>query len=197
MFEAEIKSAVLMLTDAFRSGNKLLVCGNGGSSADADHIVGELMKGFVLKRPLDVAFRKKAAKLYGAEGDRIASSLQQGLPAISLSCQTALMTAFINDCDAEMLFAQQVNALMKEGDVLLAISTSGKSKNVVAAARTAKIVGGKVIVLSGCGGGTLKELADLSIISPQTETYKIQQDHMQIYHAICLDIESELFANKE
>lgn len=191
--EPDMRNAVDIILTCFKNGNKLLVCGNGGSSSDADHIVGELMKGFVKKRHLKENFRKKAETMYGDSGLFIADNLQQGLPAISLTCQTALMTAFLNDCNPELLYAQQVNALMKQGDVLLAISTSGNAKNVANAARTAKILGNRVVGLTGGTGGILKTLSDVSIISPQSETYKIQEDHLPIYHLICLIIENELF----
>lgn len=188
-----ITAAIEPIIVAFKRGNKLLACGNGGSGTDADRISSELMKAFVKPRPLSDEIKKAAKKLYGTDGEFIANNLQQGLPAISLGTPTALMTAFLNDCNPDLLYAQQVNSLMKKGDILIAISTSGNSKNILYAARTAKILGGTVIALSGKTGGSLKVVADINIISPQTETYKIQEDHLPIYHLICRAVESEIF----
>ena len=150
--------------------NKIYICGNGGSASDADHIVGELMKGFLKDRK--ITDERIPQELRG--------KLQGALPAISLSAHTSLMTATINDNDADMIFAQQVYGYAKENDLLIAISTSGNSKNVVNAVKVAKTIGVKAIALTGESGGLLKEMADVTICAPSTETYKIQEYHLPI-----------------
>ncbi len=179
----DIENALLLMIDAYKNGGKILVCGNGGSSADADHIVGELMKGFLKDRKVT--------------DERIPQDLREklqcGLPAISLSAHTSLMTATINDNDADMIFAQQVYGYANENDLLIAISTSGNSKNVVNATKVAKALGIKTIALTGETGGELKNLADSTICAPSTETYKIQEYHLPIYHYLCAKVEEEFF----
>lgn len=169
------------------------MAGNGGSAADADHIVGELMKGFRMKRPLA---DKDKASLVAADalmGGKLAANLQGALPAISLSAHTALMTAFGNDCDPALAFAQQVKGYGSRGDVLMAISTSGNSGNILYAAVAAKAAGMKVIGLSGKGGGRLSEIADVCICVPETECFKVQELHLPVYHALCLMLENRFF----
>ena len=183
----------LLLSDTFRAGGKLLICGNGGSSADSEHIVGELMKGFLLKRPLSIGKKAAFSELFGAEGAAIADALQGALPTISLSTHTALNTAFANDVEPSLIFAQQVLGYAQRGDVLLGISTSGNSKNVCAAAMTARVCGAKVIALTGQGGGQLAKLADRALMAPDTRTFRVQEYHLAIYHYLCAAIESELF----
>ena len=179
----DIENALSLMIDTYKKGGKILVCGNGGSSADADHIVGELMKGFLKSR-------KVTDERIPQE---LREKLQGALPAISLSAHTSLMTATINDNDADMIFAQQVYGYAKENDLLIAISTSGNSKNVVNAVKVAKSFGVKAIALTGESGGELKQLADVTICVPSTETYKIQEYHLPIYHYLCASVENEFF----
>lgn len=179
----DIENALALMIDAYKNGGKILVCGNGGSSADADHIVGELMKGFLKDRK--VTDERMPQELR--------EKLQGALPAISLSANTSLMTATINDNDADMIFAQQVYGYAKEKDLLIAISTSGTSKNVVNAVKVAKALGTKTLALTGETGGMLKEMADVTICVPSTETYKIQEYHLPIYHYLCARVEEEFF----
>ena len=179
----DIENALSLMIDTYKKGGKILVCGNGGSSADADHIVGELMKGFLKDR-------KVTDERIPQE---LREKLQGALPAISLSAHTSLMTATINDNDADMIFAQQVYGYAKEDDLLIGISTSGNSKNVVNAVKVAKSLGIKTIALTGETGGELKQLADVTICAPSTETYKIQEYHLPIYHYLCAETEKEMF----
>ena len=171
------------MIDTYKKGGKILVCGNGGSAADADHIVGELMKGFLKER-------KVTDERIPQE---LREKLQGALPAISLCAHDSLITATINDNDADMIFAQQVYGYANENDLLIAISTSGNSKNVVNAVKVAKALNVKVIALTGKTGGVLKDLADITICALSTETYKIQEYHLPIYHYLCAKIEKEFF----
>ena len=189
----ELENAYECLTACYENGGKLLVAGNGGSCADAEHIVGELMKGFVLPRRLDAAACDALRAADATLGAALSDGLQGGLPAIALTCHTALNTAYINDVSADMMFAQQLSVLGKPGDVFLGISTSGNSLNVRYAAVSARAKGMKVIVLSGKSGGTLKELADVNLIMPCNETYQIQELHLPVYHALCLMLEQHFF----
>lgn len=179
----DIENALALMIDTYKNGGKILVCGNGGSSADADHIVGELMKGFLKTR-------KVTDERIPQE---LREKLQGALPAISLSAHTSLMTATINDNDADMIFAQQVYGYAKDNDLLIAISTSGNSQNVVNAVKVAKSLGIKTIALTGETGGELKQFADVTICAPSTETYKIQEYHLPIYHYLCAKVEEEFF----
>ena len=185
--------SVRMLADAFAGGNKLLLCGNGGSCADCDHIAGELLKGFLKKRPISDTLKKELENRYKDEGMRIAASLQCGLPAISLCTHSAAISAFANDVDPEYVFAQQVLAYGKKGDILLAISTSGNAKNVNAAVKTAKAMGLSAIALTGSIGGQLARNTDLVLAAPSDETNRIQEYHLMIYHLLCAAVEEELF----
>ncbi|MBQ3371562.1 MAG: SIS domain-containing protein [Oscillospiraceae bacterium] len=191
--EESIHRCVRILADAFAGGNKLLLCGNGGSCADCDHIAGELLKGFLKKRPIPDTMKKELEERYGDEGLRIAASLQCGLPAISLCTHSAAISAFANDVDPEYVYAQQVLAYGKEGDILLAISTSGNAKNVNAAVKTAKAMGLLTIGLTGSIGGQLARNADLVLAAPCAETNWIQEYHLMIYHLLCAAVEEELF----
>jgi len=179
-----IEACEVMIT-CWQGGHKLLVCGNGGSAADALHIVGELMKGFALPRKLspDEAIYPK----YVNEG------LQGALPAISLVCETGLMTAYANDVSADLVFAQQVHGYGSEGDVLFVLSTSGNSPNIIYAVEVAKARNLKTISLTGKSGGKLRSLTDILISVPETVTYKIQELHLPIYHTLCLAVENEFF----
>ena len=191
----QILEACETLITAFEGGNKLLLCGNGGSCADCDHIAGEFLKGFLLKRPANTQFKNTMAEKYGDWGAEIAGKLQQGLPTISLVAHSAAISAFENDVDPELIYAQQVLAYGKPGDVLIGISTSGGAKNVAAAVMTANSLGLHTIGLTGKNGGALAELADLALIMPQCETYRIQEDHLAVYHLLCAVVEYELFDN--
>lgn len=189
----QIIEACETLITAFENGNKLLLCGNGGSCADCDHIAGEFLKGFLLKRPANADFQKEMAEKYGDWGADIAGKLQQGLPTISLVTHSAAISAFENDVDPELIYAQQVLAYGKPGDVLIGISTSGGAKNVAAAVMTANTLGLHTIGLTGKTGGKLAELADLALIMPKNETYRIQEDHLAVYHLLCAVVEYEMF----
>ena len=191
--KAEIFDAYTLLIAAFEADRKILVAGNGGSAADAEHLVGELMKGFVKKRPLPEDFRSQLQQLNADAAGYIGPALQQGLPAIALSSHTALMTACINDIDGNIIYAQQVYGYGKTGDVFWGISTSGNSKNILYAMITAKAKNMKTIALTGGSGGIIKQYADVSIIVPEMETYKIQELHLPIYHALCLMVEDHFF----
>ena len=191
--KADILVAFEVLRDSYAHGGKLLVCGNGGREGDAGHIDGELMKGFKSSRKLDEVSRKKLEDIDSAIGSMLADNLQGALPAIALDGHSALSTAYMNDCEPLMCFAQQVNGYGRESDVLLSISTSGNSKNVVYAAVTAKAKGMKVIGLTGQKESKLSAMADVCIRVPETETYKIQELHLPVYHSLCLMLEEEFF----
>ena len=189
----DIISAYELLEDAYSAGRKLLVCGNGGSASDSEHIVGELMKEFKLKRKV---FGEQATALKEIDpelGHVLAENLQGALPAISLTGHSSLTTAFMNDATPELVFAQQVNGYGKPGDVYLGISTSGNSKNVLYAAVNAKAKGLKVIGLTGAKENKLMKYADVCIRVPETETYKIQELHLPVYHCLCLMLEEKFF----
>lgn len=190
-----ITEAVSILIDCFSSGKKLLLAGNGGSCADCDHIVGELMKSFKLNRHIDDELREKIFKIDNSFKNEKIDMLQQGLPAISLTAHNSLNTAFLNDVDggSDLIFAQQVLGYGVKGDVFLGISTSGNSKNIYNACLIAKAKGLKTIALSGRDGGALAKIADVSIIAPLDETYMIQELHLPIYHCICLILEDYFF----
>ena len=177
-----ILQAFHVLWQSYEKGGKLLLCGNGGSSADCDHIVGELMKGFMKKRRLDEKSKAQMKESFSNIDDKILSGLQGGLPAISLPSACALNSAFCNDEDPELVFAQGVFALGKKNDVLVAISTSGNSCNVVAAAKVAKAIGMTVVGLAGQSGGELVKISDVCICVPECETYKLQELHLPVYH---------------
>lgn len=190
---ADIAAASGMLIYCFTGGGKLLVCGNGGSAADADHIVGELMKAFLLPRRLPDA-EMQALQALGEDGAYLADTLERGLPAVSLCAHSALMTAVANDRTAETVFAQQTTALGRPGDVLMTLSTSGNSRNCVLAAHAAKLRGMRVIALTGRTESRLSAAADICIRVPETETYKVQELHLPVYHALCAQIEAHFFA---
>ena len=189
----DIVKAADSVIDCYENGGKLLLCGNGGSSSDCEHIVGELMKGFLKKRPVSDTKRAEMKANCPCLEDEIISKLQCGLPAISLTSMSGLNTAFSNDVDPELIYAQSLMALGNENDILIAISTSGNSKNVCAAAKVAKALGLKVIGLTGASGGKLKELSDISICVPETETFKIQELHLPVYHYLCAETEAHFF----
>ena len=190
----DIIAAYLLLEESFKNGGKLLVAGNGGSAADAEHIVGELMKGFKMPRKPEADFAEKLVAENQELGSILAENLQGALPAIALDGHPALSTAYMNDCEPLLCFAQQVNGYGKAGDVFLGISTSGNSKNILFAATTAHAKGLKVIGLTGAKDSKLKDMSDICIKAPQTETYMIQEFHLPIYHCLCLMLEDKFFA---
>lgn len=189
----DIVKAYELLKKAYASGRKMLVSGNGGSASDAEHIVGELMKEFKLKRKVYVEQADALKKIDPEMGQVLAEHLQGALPAISLTSHSSLTTAFINDGMSELIFAQQLNGYGRAGDVYLGISTSGNSKNVLYAAVNAKAKGMKVIGLTGAKENQLMRFADVCIRVPETETYKIQELHMPVYHCLCLMLEDKFF----
>lgn len=185
----EIEKAVDALIKSFEVGGKLLVAGNGGSCADSDHISGELLKSFVKKRKPQEKFLESIKKINEETGEYLSDKLQGSLPVIALTNNTALMTASLNDVDGNVMFAQQVNGYGKAGDVFLGISTSGNSKDIIYPTVVAKAKGLVTIALTGKSGGKLKELADIAIVVPENETFKIQELHLPVYHALCLEVE--------
>lgn len=188
----DIAAAVRLVIDTYQAGGKLLLAGNGGSAADCEHISGELLKGFMSKRPLSEEKRREMCASYPIEED-VLDKLQMGLAAIPLTSLSALGTAFSNDVSPELVFAQGVFALGKRGDTLIAMSTSGNSKNVLRAAEVAKAVGVKVIGLTGQGGGALGDVCDVCVCVPESETYKVQEYHLPVYHYLCQKVEEHFF----
>lgn len=191
--KADIWRAYELLEEAYSSNRKLLVCGNGGSASDSEHIVGELMKEFRLKRKVYANQAEKLRYIDAEMGQVLADNLQGALPAICLTGHSSLTTAFMNDANADLVFAQQVNGYGKPDDVFWGISTSGNSKNVLYAAITAKSKGLKVIGLTGAKDNKLMRFADVCIRVPEIETYKIQELHLPIYHCLCLMLEQKFF----
>ena len=192
--DKELREAFSMMKHCFEKGGKLLLCGNGGSSADSDHIVGELMKAFCKKRKIKPELLSQLKELYGdTEASYFEKHLEVGLPAISFSSQTALHTAFSNDQDETLFYAQCLLGYGKKEDLLFGISTSGNAKNVGYALKLAKAMGIPSILLTGKDGGSGKEYADLTIIAPSMETYQIQELHLPIYHCLCLMVEQYFF----
>ncbi len=192
--DKELREAFSMMKHCFEKGGKLLLCGNGGSSADSDHIVGELMKAFCKKRKIKPELLSQLKELYGdKEASYFEKHLEVGLPAISFSSQTALHTAFSNDQDETLFYAQCLLGYGKKEDLLFGISTSGNAKNVGYALKLAKAMGIPSILLTGKDGGSGKEYADLAIIAPSMETYQIQELHLPIYHCLCLMVEQYFF----
>lgn len=191
--KADIVDAYSMLKQCFTEKKKVLLAGNGGSAADAEHIVGELMKGFVLERRPDEQFINKLIEADADLGKQIGDKIQGALPAIALTNHISLSTAFLNDVDAQYGFAQQVNGYGAEGDVFWGITTSGNSKNIIYANIVAKAKGMHTIALTGRDGGKIRDMADITIIVPEQETYKIQELHLPIYHCLCRMLEEEFF----
>ena len=186
-----LEKAIHLFVETYRNGNKILLCGNGGSASDADHITGELLKGFLYKRPLNEELKNKLKEF--ENGEELANKLQCGLPAIALTNHSALLSAFANDVDPEMVYAQQVVGLGKKGDLLVGISTSGNAKNVDLAMKTAKALGLNTLGLTGKDGGKLKKTSDICLIAPEKETYLIQECHICFYHLLCAACEMEMF----
>ncbi|PKK40331.1 Phosphoheptose isomerase [Clostridiaceae bacterium JG1575] len=189
----ELLSAIDILKNCYSKDGKLLVAGNGGSAADAEHIVGELMKGFKLSRKSNSEFSRELQRVNPELSPALIKNLQGALPAIALSGHPALSTAYLNDCDPLIGFAQQVSGYGKKGDVFLGISTSGNSKNILYAATVAHAKGLKVVGLTGASESKLSKIADVCVRAPQTETYMIQELHLPIYHCWCLILEEYFF----
>lgn len=189
-----IIEAYLILESSYINGGKLLVCGNGGSAADANHIVGELMKGFCLPRKVNEKFAQKLVSIDSEKGMELAEKLQEALPALALDNHNALNTAYLNDVNGLMYYAQQVMGYGDSKDTLIGISTSGNSKNIIYACITARAKGMKIIILTGKTGGEVRDLADVCICVDEIETYKIQELHLPIYHCLCLMLEHKFFA---
>lgn len=191
--EDEIRKGAELLLECFKGGNKLLVCGNGGSCCDSGHIAGELLKGFKSKRPLSDEEINKFTDVLGEEGKTIAACLQGSLPVISLPDQTGILTAFNNDVDPSLSYAQLVYGYGEKDDVIICISTSGNSGNVVKAAKVAKVKGLKILSLVGEKECELDKLSDVTVHAPHTDTAHIQELHLPIYHAFCAQVEKEIF----
>ena len=193
----KINEAAERLIRCYQNGNKILICGNGGSSSDSDHIAGELLKGFEQNRPLNDQMKNQLLAVSAERGSYLAKKLQTGLPAISLSAHSALITAVANDTDAHLIYAQQVIGFGNPGDVLLGISTSGKSQVVIDAAITARAMGMTVIGMTGETGGKLKTFCDILINVPERRTSFIQELHLPVYHTLCLMVEDHFFGTPE
>lgn len=194
---SEVRTAILQTVQemcrSYRSGGKILVCGNGGSAADSEHIVGELMKGFVLRREMPESDVERLQKAGYTDWRELADNLQQGIPAIALTGHTSLSSAVLNDNDPFMTYAQQVYAYGKPGDVLLGLSTSGNARNVVNAIKIAKAFALFTVGFTGARPSAIDELCDVMIKVPTTETFKVQEYHLPVYHVICLMVEEEIF----
>ncbi|MBD3320232.1 MAG: SIS domain-containing protein [Chitinivibrionales bacterium] len=189
----EIEQAYSYISTCYQNGKKLLICGNGGSAADSEHIVGELMKGFVLKREIPVEDQDRLRSSGAVDWQHLSSRLQRALPAICLSSQTSLTTAYSNDIGDDMVYAQQVYGYGAPGDVLLGISTSGNSPNVVNALKVARAFGVYTIGMTGEDGGVMNDFCDVIIRVPARMTFKVQELHMPVYHALCAMLEEEFF----
>ena len=191
----DIIDAYFLLEECYLRDGKLLIAGNGGSAADAEHIVGELMKSFKRHRPISSDLASKLIAIDPIRGKELANNLEQGLTAISLTTHEALSTAYLNDVDGLSVFAQQLFAYGRTGDVFLGISTSGNSKNILNATVIARALGIKIIGLTGKNGGELRQVADVSVKVPETETYLIQELHLPIYHCLCTMLEDRFFSD--
>ncbi len=188
----EITDTRNLIIDTYEKGGKLLLCGNGGSAADCEHIAGELMKSFKRKRPIKTELAERLAA-FGEEGEGLAKTLECGLPAISLCGHPALSTAYANDRDPYMVYAQQINAMGREGDLLIALTTSGNSKNCLYAAMVARAMGLRVVSITGEGGGKIAELSDICIRLPECETYLVQELTLPLYHYLCAEAEDHFY----
>lgn len=194
--ERNIRDAAESLILCYQQKGKVLICGNGGSCSDSDHIAGEFMKGFESNRPLESSLKMKLSAISGDEGNYLAEKLQQGLPAISLAAHNALITAIANDIDASLIFAQQIIGYGNPKDILIAISSSGNSQNVVNALITAKAKGMATIGLTGESGGKMKTFCDILINVPEKKTSAVQELHLPVYHALCQIVEDHFFGEK-
>jgi D-sedoheptulose 7-phosphate isomerase len=191
--EEAIQKAAETIINTYRNGGKVLVCGNGGSCSDADHIVGELMKSFEGMRPLSKMLQEKLMELSPERGKMLAEKLQQGLPAISLTVHQSLITAIANDISGDVIYAQQVTGWGNPGDVLIGLSTSGNSQNVIDAMIVARAKGVTTIGMTGETGGKMKEWSDIFLNVPERRTAYVQELHLPVYHAICMMVENEIF----
>ena len=191
--EKDIYEAFLLLKNLYENDGVLYVCGNGGSHADAEHIVGELMKGFKIKRSLPDDLKLKFEKTLGKSGREIAEKLEQGLRTISLHSNPALISAFINDVHSDLAYAQQLSVLGRPGDVVLGLTTSGNSPNIIETFKVAKVLGIKVIAMTGEAGGNCSEWVDVHIKAPSKITHEVQEYHLPIYHALCLMLEAAFY----
>ncbi len=189
----EIASAIELVIGAYERDAMVFTCGNGGSAADADHIVGELLKGFIRRRPLPRVDREALSGAAGVDGDYLAAHLQCGLRAMSLMSQQGLSSAVANDLGGDLGPAQQLYGMGRRGDVVIALSTSGNARNVALACRVAKLKGIAIIGMTGMAGGRLAELADICIKVPEKETYRVQELHLPVYHALCRAVEACFF----
>lgn len=192
----QIMAAYLIMEEVYINGGKLLIAGNGGSAADAEHIAGELMKQFKTPRPVSSEFARKLKEIDPERGGKLAENLECGLMAVPLVAHEALTTAYINDVDGVAVFAQQLLGFGRPGDVFLGISTSGNSKNILAASVVARALGIKIIGLTGADGGELARVADVAVKVPERETYMIQELHLPVYHCWCLMLEEKFFGRK-
>ncbi len=190
----DIAAAYSLICDTYSRGGTVFTCGNGGSCSDSEHIVGELLKSFRFKRRIS-ADTASALRAQGREGEELANTLEGALPAVALTSHSALTTAFLNDTEPQMTFAQQLLGLGREGDLLISISTSGNSKNCVYAAIVAKAKGLAVLALTGEADSRLCEIADVTVRAPESETFKIQEFHLPVYHALCAMVEATFFEN--
>lgn len=193
--EAEILDSFNLIYESYRLNGTLICAGNGGSSADCDHITGELLKSFKIKRSICDDFNNDFKQAFPEDFDKITSSLEGALPAISLPSMSCVTSAFANDVDSSMVFAQLIYGLGNQNDVFLAISTSGNSANIVNAIKVAKVKKIKTIGLTGVTGGECVKYCDVCIKVPEEETYKIQELHLPIYHALCSMLEIAFFDN--
>lgn len=191
--QEQIKKASTLIIESYKNSGQLLICGNGGSCSDSDHIVGELMKSFSKKRPLQLELKESLETVDKERGSILAEKLENGLAAISLNAHSALVSAVLNDIGGDFIFAQQLIGYGRKNDVLLAISTSGNSQNIVDACITAKAKGIKVIGLVGESGGTMKKYCDVAICVPSKYTADVQEFHLPIYHALCIMVEETFF----
>ncbi|MBQ6334423.1 MAG: SIS domain-containing protein [Erysipelotrichaceae bacterium] len=193
----DIEKAYLLLQKTYDHNGKLLIAGNGGSAADSEHIAGELMKRFKITRPINKQLANKLMAIDPERGERLVQNLEMPLRAVPLTSHIAITTAYMNDADATGVFAQQMLGFGDEGDVFLAISTSGNSENIISACVVAKALGIKIIGLTGQNESKLSKVSDICIKVPETETYKIQELHLPVYHALCLMLESNYYGKKK
>jgi len=191
-----LDNAARMIIDCYMHNGMLLICGNGGSSSDAEHTVAELMKSFEIRRPLDKSFKERLAIIDEKRGGYLAEKLEHGLPAISLSAHTALTTAISNDTDPDLIFAQQIIAYGNENDILVAISTSGNSRNILDACIAAKAINMKVIGITGKTGGKMKPLCDVLVNVPAADTAEIQELQRPALHIICRIVENHFYGEE-
>jgi D-sedoheptulose 7-phosphate isomerase len=189
----DIERAINIMKKTYYNGGILYICGNGGSAADSEHMVGELMKSFVIKRDLTTDLKRKIREIYLQDSDIFIKNLEMPIPAMSLVSQSSLITAFSNDKSPDLVFAQQILGYGKPSDTLVAISTSGNSTNVVNAAKMAKILNMSIIAMTGNSENDLNKIADLTIKAPEDKTYRVQEYHLPIYHTMCRCLEFEIF----